>query len=166
MLSILESIFDGKLRQRSEVYIIKDRKLLIGIGKKPSIPGGKIDSGENAESAARREALEEVGVEVKNLRKIREYSFNYVDEFGPWETLPYDITRWNELGMHVFSFVGEFVKENKKVFNIEGDGRKYKLMSYREAISEFKKIKDKYLLIRVKHIISIIIELKNKNLID
>ena len=166
MLSILESIFDGKLRQRAEVYIIKDRKLLVGVGMKLSIPGGKIDFGETPEFAARREALEEVGVEVKNLRKLKEYSFNYIEEFGPWENLPYEITRWNEIGMHVMPFVCDFVKENKKLFNIEGDGRKWKLVTAKEAISEFKKIKEKYLLIRIKHIISIINELKNKNLID
>ena len=37
------------------------------------IPGGRVDEGETAESAAARECLEETGIECRNLRRLVEY---------------------------------------------------------------------------------------------
>ncbi len=39
-----------------------------------ALPGGFVDYGESLESAARREALEETGLEVRNLTQFRAYS--------------------------------------------------------------------------------------------
>jgi ADP-ribose pyrophosphatase YjhB (NUDIX family) len=39
-----------------------------------ALPGGFIDYGESAEQAAAREAKEETGLEVRNLRQFRVYS--------------------------------------------------------------------------------------------
>ncbi len=39
-----------------------------------SLPGGFVDYGESLESAARREALEETGVELDDLRQFKAYS--------------------------------------------------------------------------------------------
>lgn len=39
-----------------------------------TFPGGGIDQGETAEQAVKREVVEEVGVKVKNLRKIGEFT--------------------------------------------------------------------------------------------
>lgn len=38
-----------------------------------TFPGGGIDKGEASIDAARREVMEEVGIEVKNVRKIGEF---------------------------------------------------------------------------------------------
>jgi 8-oxo-dGTP diphosphatase len=39
-----------------------------------ALPGGFVDYGESLETAARREALEETGLELDNLRQFRAYS--------------------------------------------------------------------------------------------
>ncbi len=63
------------------VHIIQDGKILLhykkrghGAGRWNGF-GGKIEEGESAEECARREALEEMGAGVKNLRKIGEILF-------------------------------------------------------------------------------------------
>ena len=167
---LTEDIYNGKLRKRAETYIIKDNKLLVTIGTKsgnPSLPGGGIEGNENPKTAAERETLEEVGIKVNFIKSLKPYSFNYVKEIGPWETLPYEITRWKELGMETYPFIAEFVKEDKSLFNSEGDGKSYKWMSSKEAIDAFRNLekKDKYFRLRCPHIINIIKQLKNEKFI-
>jgi 8-oxo-dGTP pyrophosphatase MutT (NUDIX family) len=57
------------------------------------LPGGRVDSGEAAETAAVRECLEETGVECSGLRKLVEY-YPGLDNFDNRTTLYVsDITR-------------------------------------------------------------------------
>ncbi len=63
------------------VHIIQDGKILLhykkrghGVGNWNGF-GGKIEEGESPEECAHREALEEMGTDVKNLRKIGEITF-------------------------------------------------------------------------------------------
>ena len=168
---LFENIHDGKLRERSEVYIVKDKKLLVGIGfhgKRPSLPGGGIEGNEKPETAAERETLEEVGVKIKIIKKLKPYSFDYTKEYGPWKTLPYEITRWNEIGMKCYPFLADFVKEDKSLFNSENDGRKYKWMTSKEAIKAFTDLmhKEQWNDIRFKCIIDLIKQLKKDNIIQ
>lgn len=64
------------IRIRGEVYI-RDNKnpniIYVGIklDGKISIPGGGIDLGENIEDGVYREALEEIGVKVKDLKVLK-----------------------------------------------------------------------------------------------
>ena len=167
---LFENIYDGKLRKRAETYIVKDSKLLVAIGTKsgnPSLPGGKIEKGETAKTAAERETLEEVGIKINLIKPLKPYSFSYVKEIGPWETLPKEITRWKELGMETYPFIAEYVKKDNTLFNSEGDGKSYKWMSSKEAITAFKNLekKDEYFKIRCPYIINIIKQLKNEKFI-
>jgi len=69
--------------------------------------------------------------------------------------------------METYPFIAEFVKEDKSLFNSEGDGKSYKWMSSKEAIDAFKNLekKDKYFRLRCPHMINIIKQLKNEKFI-
>jgi len=67
------------------VHVIRDGKILLhykkrghGRGKWNGV-GGKIEKGETPEECARREAMEEMGIEVKNLEKIGIINFYNVN---------------------------------------------------------------------------------------
>lgn len=55
-----------------------DTVLLVKRGREPSrgfyaFPGGRVETGESAEQAVRRELQEETGLDVSNLAPVREY---------------------------------------------------------------------------------------------
>jgi 8-oxo-dGTP diphosphatase len=58
------------------VYILKDRKVLLGKRKSPhgkgfwSAPGGHLEYGEALEDCAMRETMEEAGIGIKNIRFV------------------------------------------------------------------------------------------------
>lgn len=92
----------------SVVIISGDGKILMG-RKDPSkggvypdawhIPGGGIDEGETLETAARREALEEVGIDLTD-RPIR--LLPYVDKGGSPKTLPSGEKVWCNMTFNRF----------------------------------------------------------------
>src|SRR5690349_10351320 len=62
-----------------EIYEVNDFKgiVLIERGKAPfgkAIPGGKVEYGETVENAVRREMMEEVNLELSDLRQFHVYS--------------------------------------------------------------------------------------------
>jgi len=59
------------IEHNGEVLMIKNS---YGGWKNWMFPGGSIDKNETPEEAAKREVLEEVGIEVQDLRKIGEYT--------------------------------------------------------------------------------------------
>lgn len=75
----------GKSFRKSRCIIIKDDKLFV-IHRKSNnfigLPGGGIESGENAYMAAKREAMEETGILVKPLKIIDKSYFNVDMKFG------------------------------------------------------------------------------------
>jgi len=69
--------------------------------------------------------------------------------------------------METYPFIAEYVKKDNTLFNSEGDGKSYKWMSSKEAITAFKNLekKDEYFKIRCPYIINIIKQLKNEKFI-
>lgn len=61
---------DILFHRRAEVLLVRRRNPPAGW----ALPGGFIDYGESAEQAAKREAFEETGLRVRNLRQFRVYS--------------------------------------------------------------------------------------------
>ena len=169
MLSIHESVFDGKLRQRAEMYVLKDRKVLLGKSYKGRVafPGGAVDPGEDPRGAAIRETLEEVGVAVHHVQPLQPYEFDYTKEIGPWHTLPEEITKWNEIGMKTYPFVGEFLREDRRRFGVEGDGRGFVWLTHQEAVRELRTTNTSpYARIRVPHQIRILDDLHRRGLLE
>ena len=69
------------MRKRSSVIIIENKKVLLMKRVKEGrtyyvFPGGGIEIGETPEEAAKREAFEELGVEVKIIKCISKVAFN------------------------------------------------------------------------------------------
>jgi len=64
-----ESSIPIKWRQRVEVYILKDDKLIVGFKNDLKLympPGGGVEKGQTLYTAAEEECLEELGVKIKN----------------------------------------------------------------------------------------------------
>jgi mutator protein MutT len=69
--------------------LLAKKKRGFGVGKYNGV-GGKVESGESIYEAAVRETKEEIGVEVKNISKVAELEFEYLDK-----------PEWNQL-VHVY----------------------------------------------------------------
>ena len=72
--------------------IINDGKILLCDNLKKNyyfLPGGHIEEGEDAETALRREMIEEVGREVKEIKKITEIKNSYNDDDADREEIIY-----------------------------------------------------------------------------
>lgn len=65
-----------------------DTVLLVKRGREPSrgyfaFPGGRVETGETSEEAARRELMEETSVAAQNYAPVREYLFDAVKDGAP-----------------------------------------------------------------------------------
>ena len=91
-----------KLRDVTLVFLVKREKGIIselclamkkrgfGMGRYNGV-GGKLEVGETIESAAKREAREEIGVEIRHLEKVAELTFIFAHN-----------SAWNQL-VHVYT---------------------------------------------------------------
>jgi 8-oxo-dGTP diphosphatase len=92
------------------VFVIEDDQILLirkkrglGLGKVNG-PGGKLDPGEDAETCARRECFEELGIRVRDLECMGEHKFQFLDG--------YSIHCWV---FRTFRFEGEAVETEEAV---------------------------------------------------
>jgi 8-oxo-dGTP diphosphatase len=69
--------------------LLAQKKRGFGVGKYNGV-GGKVEYGEGIESATIRETKEEIDVQVKDIKKIAELKFEYLDN-----------PQWNQL-VHVY----------------------------------------------------------------
>jgi len=136
-------IKSSDLRKRSEVIIIKDDKIFVGIRKPDEyfIPGGGIEKGENAEDTAKREAREEISINCKDLEKLDEIKINWPDIYGGESSLQkLDHKEWLEknpsLGFITKTYIGYFSSFSEDESGPEDDKYKYKLIDPNEFIKQ------------------------------
>jgi len=127
---------EQKIRKAARTVIFDelDRVAILEVknGDYHKIPGGGIDDGENEESTAVREALEESGCDVKIIKKIGEQDF--ID--------PGD----DNLIHHSVCFLAEKIKNHEtSFFTKEEEENKFRLLwlPVNEAIELFKNVKTK-----------------------
>lgn len=114
-----------KVRRCVRGIIFKDGKVLIGkvrskLTGKPlyKFPGGGIERNETIEKALHAECLEEVGVEIDNVLSLGirlEYKARYLDKK----------TKIKYTSIEDNWCLGEYLEENNRYFDIEGDGMEY-----------------------------------------
>ena len=80
---------DNRLKVGMGVIIIKDDKVLLGKRKSSShgdgywhFPGGHLEFNEKLEDCARRETLEEAGIQIKNIRMGRIFTNDIFEKEG------------------------------------------------------------------------------------
>lgn len=123
-------------RKRAEIFIIKDKKIMLGQPYNWDgfiVPGGGVDDNETIESAAKREVLEEIGVQVKNLRLLSKVP-KYIN-YNMHETHRY-ARLWK--GTETYSFIARFSKYNMKKWGKEEDSFKVVEVDIDDALKFFK----------------------------
>lgn len=126
---------DGRpLRARAEVMIWRDGKVLItngrsGIHTWHGLPGGGIDEGETPEEAAAREALEEVGIAVRNAKLTGETAVQ------PNPPGLYGARARMYGGAFTVLVKADFSKIDRSLLGIEGDAAPFTWMTPQEAIN-------------------------------
>jgi nucleoside triphosphatase len=103
---------------RSELLLTKTHKW----HGKYGVPGGHIELGESAIEAARREAKEETGLEIRNL------------EFLCWQECIYDEQFWKP---HHFIFIDFTAKIDKDEVILNDEAEEFVWIDPQKALNEF-----------------------------
>lgn len=128
---------DVTVRDRVEVLITKDDRVCVawwkGIKTAENVcfPGGGVEEGDTIEQTVVKECLEEVGIEVTNIRYLN------IREKGTtvFSTVKEGLEKY---GAETFVYTAEFKAVDMKVFNIEGDGMTYEWVTIPQAIELMK----------------------------
>lgn len=145
---IIESIINNnQYRQRTEVLIIKDKKILVTIIPKWAniskdyfgFPGGGLEPGETYIDAIKRECLEEVGIQIKNIRKINVkpkiflWNKDYKKRFNETHRFGSRVQQFN--GTQTIYFLADYQNTNMSLYGTDDDQLKYEFISIDEAIN-------------------------------
>ena len=142
MKSILKYLYENSKpwRPRSEIYVIKDKKLIVGYVKNNNwegyiIPGGGIDYGETPEKAAARECAEEIGIKVKDLKllKVKQIAYHEDSTANVPNAKKYS-SQYS--GIIILTFIGLFESQIKKIEKAEFEIRE---ITIDEAVRFFTK---------------------------
>ncbi len=121
-------------RPRVELLIHHRGKVAVTVNRDGNqiwhgLPGGGLDEGETPEAGAAREALEEIGLKVRNIRysgemSVKEgYKSNHADRVARYK------------GSYTLLFEADYDGEDNSILNKDGDQTKFKWMTPREAYS-------------------------------
>jgi 8-oxo-dGTP pyrophosphatase MutT (NUDIX family) len=139
-MNILESInnlINSLYRQRVEVLIFnKENQILLttippyGELKEPyhGFPGGGIEPNEDIIESIKRETLEEVGLDISNIKKINIKPF-----IMEWSDQIRKLKKTNHKGSITNYYKADLVKENKKLYNKEDDAVEYQFVDIQTA---------------------------------
>lgn len=125
-------------RKAVRLIIEKDSKILIGWRYKEDgktldyylFPGGGIEDGESVEEAAIKEAKEEVGILVDNVRALG-YEVKYDKDFDK----PERAAKYR--GSHDIWVAASYIEQDSELHGSEGDSFKFNWMTVSEAIAAF-----------------------------
>lgn len=128
---------EGKpLRRRAEIMIWRNGKVLVTSNTRYGrhwygLPGGGIDEGEDGAEAAAREALEEVGIAVKNVQFTGEINIgeNPPGMKGPRARM-YG-------GSYTMLYKADYLSHDRSLYGSEGDAAHYFWMTVKEAHEAF-----------------------------
>ncbi len=76
------------LKQTNLVFLRREGQILLAMKKRGfgagrwNGAGGKVEEGEGAETAARRETREEIGVEAEELKEVAQLTFYFASDFS------------------------------------------------------------------------------------
>ncbi len=120
-------------RQRAELIVLHNGRVLVTINQKGEnnwrgFPGGGIDEGETPEEAAVREALEEAGVTVTNIK----HTGIIATKRGIQSKVK---DRSNYAGSQTHFVVATFSGINTSQYNTEGDAVKWEWLTMQEAMT-------------------------------
>lgn len=146
-LFLLESNEEKKFRERSEVIIIKDDKILVGVRKngKFMLPGGGIGKNEAAKDAAKREATEEIKVNCKDPIRIGgPITIKWPDIYGgEKDIVDEEHKKWLEkqqlMGHINNTFQAKFSSYSESNIGPQDDKYKRKLIDPQEYINQLEK---------------------------
>ncbi len=136
MLELIDNLLNFRRRVEGIIFI-NDTDILLTIIPKygdliepyHGFPGGGVDDKESDTNSLKREILEELGLDVVNIKlvKIEPFKMEWSDNIRILKNTKHkgSITRY---------YTCDFKKENKKLYNKENDALQYMIVNIPEAI--------------------------------
>lgn len=137
ILQEITNLIHSQYRQRVEVLIFNSQNQILvtiippyGELKNPyhGFPGGGIEPNESPIDAIRRETLEEVGLEIDQIKKINIKPF-----IMEWSDKIRQLKNTDHLGSITYYYKAKLIKENLKHYNKDNDAVKYQFMDIQTA---------------------------------
>ena len=145
LMKSLYMLFESEkpLRRRVEIYVFKGDYICMLKGKNNNykIPGGGIDGNETFEQACRRESLEEIGIDIKNIKKVSDKTLkvNWTKIKYPSQKVKKRLSKYS--GSETFFYRADFDKEDKST--LENSIMKTELIPINKIINMYKKLSKK-----------------------
>jgi len=136
ILEQINNLIDSLYRQRVEVIIFNNNKILLttippyGELKDPyhGFPGGGIEPDEDIIESIRRETLEEVGLDINNIKKINIKPF-----IMEWSDQIRKLKNTDHEGSTTSYYKANLVKENKSLYGKDNDNVDYQFVDIETA---------------------------------